>query len=114
MSIASEISYRLKGYIASIPVQFVVDTGASVSLLSTDVWHRVSANKHMELKEWGGSSRLLGVNGSPLHVQGIVLVHLTLSKNVVFENKFLVVEGMTVELRNIRAGLFGNIQMHDR
>eukprot|EP00731_Ephydatia_muelleri_P032795 Em0024g339a len=28
---------------------------------------------------------------------GIVLVHLTLSKNVVFENKFLVVEGMTVE-----------------
>ena len=52
LSIASEISYRLKGYIASIPVQFVVDTGASVSLLSTDVWHRVSANKHMELKEW--------------------------------------------------------------
>eukprot|EP00731_Ephydatia_muelleri_P026491 Em0018g591a len=97
LSIASEISYRLKGYIASIPVQFVVDTGASVSLLSTDVWHRVSANKHMELKEWGGSSRLVGVNGSPLHVQGIVLVHLTLSKNVVFENKFLVVEGMTVE-----------------
>ena len=97
MSIASEISYRLKGYIASIPVQFVVDTGASVSLLSTAVWHRVSANKHMELKEWGGSSRLVGVNGSPLHVQGIVLVHLTLSKNVVFENKFLVVEGMTVE-----------------
>ncbi|KAL5479408.1 hypothetical protein EMCRGX_G022928 [Ephydatia muelleri] len=97
LSIASEISYRLKGYIASIPVQFVVDTGASVSLLSTDVWHRVSANKHMELKEWGGSSRLVGVNGSPLHVQGIVLVFLTLSKNVVFENKFLVVEGMTVE-----------------
>eukprot|EP00731_Ephydatia_muelleri_P025604 Em0017g687a len=28
---------------------------------------------------------------------GIVLVYLTLSKNVVFENKFLVVEGMTVE-----------------
>eukprot|EP00731_Ephydatia_muelleri_P002954 Em0001g2954a len=28
---------------------------------------------------------------------GIVLVHLTLSKNVVLENKFLVVEGMTVE-----------------
>eukprot|EP00731_Ephydatia_muelleri_P039179 Em1183g1a len=28
---------------------------------------------------------------------GIVLVHLTLSKNVVFENKFLVVEGMTAE-----------------
>ena len=81
MSIASEISYRLKVYIASIPVQFVVDTGASVSLLSTDVWHRVSANKHMELNEWGGSSRLVGVN---------------LSKNVVFENKFLVVEGMTV------------------
>eukprot|EP00731_Ephydatia_muelleri_P002224 Em0001g2224a len=51
----------------------------------------------MELKEWGGSSRLVDVNGSPLHVQGIVLVHLTLSKNVVFENKFLVVEGMTVE-----------------
>ncbi|KAL5516969.1 hypothetical protein EMCRGX_G002428 [Ephydatia muelleri] len=97
LSIASEISYRLKGYIASIPVQFVVDTGASVSLLSTDVWHKVSANKHMELKEWGGSSRLVGVNGSPLHVQGIVLVHLTLSKNVVFENKFLVVEGMTAE-----------------
>lgn len=97
MSIASEISYRLKGYIASIPIQFVVDTGASVSLLSTDVWHRVSANKHMELKEWGGSNRLVGVNGSPLHVQGIVLVHLSLSKNVVFENKFLVVEGMTVE-----------------
>ncbi|KAL5480079.1 hypothetical protein EMCRGX_G023701 [Ephydatia muelleri] len=97
LSIASEISCRLKGYIASIPVQFVVDTGASVSLLTTDVWHRVSANKHMELKEWGGSSRLVGVNGSPLHVQGIVLVHLTLSKSVVFENKFLVVEGMTVE-----------------
>ena len=65
--------------------------------VSTDVWHRVSDNKHMELKEWGGSSRLVGVNGSPLHVQGIVLVHLTLSKNVVFEYKFLVVEGMTAE-----------------
>ena len=51
----------------------------------------------MELKEWCGSNRLVGVNGSPLHVQGIVLVHLSLSKNLVLENKFLVVERMTVE-----------------
>ena len=53
----------------SVPVEFVLDTGAAVSLIREDVWSRISkSSPHVpQLQEW---KRLVGVNGSALSVKG--------------------------------------------
>ena len=38
--VSCKISYRLRGVILSVPVDFVLDTGAAVSLIREDVWSR--------------------------------------------------------------------------
>ena len=66
------ISYRLRGVILSVPVDFLLDTGAAVSLIREDVWSRISKlqDAHVsQLQEWMGK-RLVGVNGSALSVKG--------------------------------------------
>ena len=72
LSVSCGISYRLRGVILSGPVDFVLDTGAAVSLIREDVWSRISkledAHVH-QLQEWKGK-RLVGVNGSALSVKG--------------------------------------------
>ena len=42
LSVSCKISYRLRGVILSVPVDFVLDTGAAVSLIREDVWSRIS------------------------------------------------------------------------
>ena len=67
-------SFCLYGFVNGVTVRFLVDTGASVSLLHSDVWHRISAS-HAALQPWSGP-RLVGVDGSELRVCGYVKLAL--------------------------------------
>ena len=65
LSVSCGISYRLRGVILSVPVEFVLDTGAAVSLIREDVgsWISKSGACVSQLQEWKGK-RLFGVDGS--------------------------------------------------
>ena len=67
--------------VCSVPVTFVIDTGAAVSLINNCVWNQIARAGHVaELQQWIGN-RLVGVNGSPLSTKGFG------SFDIVFGNK---------------------------
>ena len=51
----------MDGLVAGVQISFMLDTGASVSLLRADVWEQISSDQ--ALLQWNGS-RLVGVEGS--------------------------------------------------
>ena len=61
--------YFLEGFVSSVPIKFLVDTGATISLLHSDVWRKVvERGKEYQLKQWVGY-KLVSVNGVPPKVQ---------------------------------------------
>ena len=59
-------AYHVAGYINGVPINFMVDTGASVSLLHPDIWGRLTADCNLALEAW--HRKLIGVERSPLSV----------------------------------------------
>ena len=60
------VSYRLEGFLASIPLVFIIDTGAPVSLLRMSTWRQAfHRDSSLVLDKWDGD-RLVGVGGTPL------------------------------------------------
>eukprot|EP00731_Ephydatia_muelleri_P025168 Em0017g251a len=58
---------------------FVIDTGAAVSLVRRDVWEQiVKGDCTLVLEQWAGR-RLVGVNGAPLSVSGCKKVDIFLN-----------------------------------
>ena len=56
-------SYCVEGVVCSVPVTFVIDTGAAVSLINNCVWNQIARAGHVaELQQWIGN-RLVGVTG---------------------------------------------------
>ena len=58
-------SYRLSGTVNGIPTTFVVDTGASITVLDETFWEKANCGE-CSLEPWTGR-RLVGVEGTPLH-----------------------------------------------
>ena len=73
ISTISKGGYRVEGKVGEVPISFLLDTGAAVTLLRKDTWERVSAGNQLRLSPWEGE-RLVGVDGSPLQVFGQVKV----------------------------------------
>ena len=69
--------HSLQGTITGIPARFLVDTGAAASILSKQVWDKVSKQQEASLEVVSG----IGVEGSPLKILGAV--HL----QVIFERQ---------------------------
>ena len=64
--------------VCSVPVTFVIDTGAAVSLINTCVWNQIALAGHVaELQKWSGN-RLVDVNGSPLSTKSLAILILSL------------------------------------
>ena len=90
----SVMSYYLQGQISGVSVSFLVDTGAGVSLLNGRIWDqagftnvRISPAPH---------SNLVGVDGHPIHVRGVVTIPLTISSTV-FNQEFVIADNITAE-----------------
>ena len=73
LSVNSVTSYYLQGCVSDVSVSFLVDTGAGVSLLNGHLWDQ--ANVKMSPAP---HSNLVGVDGHPLQVRGIVTIPLTI------------------------------------
>ena len=59
LSVSCGISYRLRGVILSMPVDFVLDTRAAASLIREDVWSRISKleDAHVYISSRSGRAR---------------------------------------------------------
>ena len=80
----------------STDISFLLDTGASVSLLRKDVWDRATIQAPgVSLLSWSGQT-LVSVNGSPLTVHGHATVPVCLGTHT-FCMSFTVAEDLTTE-----------------
>ena len=68
LSVSSAFSFSVSGMIAC-PLELLVDTGATVSLLNVNMWNKIDSTK-LSLEQWTGK-KLVGVNGAPLLVKGL-------------------------------------------
>ncbi len=104
-------SYRLSGTVNGIPTTFVVDTGASITMLDETFWEKANHGE-CSLEPWTGR-RLVGVEGTPLHICGVsnvelkfageifhcpVLVARSLTSNAILGLDFLEANNCTLEM----------------
>ena len=82
-----------------ISVSFLLDTGASVTLLRKDTWERVSAVRRNSLSPWSGQ-HLVGADGSPLQVFGLTELQFVLSGRE-FMAQVLVVSPLTYNIMSL-------------
>jgi len=75
----------------------MLDTGASVSLLSERVWQVIAATQtnHRSLNEWNGCC-LVGVEGSAIPILGVATVNVSFS-DVTVRAEFIVAKSLTTE-----------------
>lgn len=87
-------TYYVSATVSQFNVQFLIDTGSPVSLLSRETWKELSLSTSQTLETWCGQS-LVGVDGSPLNIVGHTTLTLTLNEVNCIAH-FIVVD-MTVE-----------------
>jgi len=77
-------AYHVIGVVSGVEVRFMLDTGASVSLLSRDTWEQVSKGTEIKSKalETWTSPQLTGVEGSPILIHGVTTIDITLKCSV--------------------------------
>ena len=61
--------YKVEGTVNGVPIVFLLDTGAAVTLFRKDTWARISANHPQQLEDWS-LLKLVGADGSPLTIHG--------------------------------------------
>ena len=83
----------VQGYLANIPVSFLVDTGADVTVVRSDVWEGTEGG---ELDAWEGMERLIDASGHPMRVMGMKVTSLRLGDGE-FTHPVIVVEGSPME-----------------
>ena len=88
-------SYCSSANISGTSIQFIVDTGAAVSLLRSDIWDSLISARNTKMDPLNGQ-QLIGVDGSPLHIQGCVQVSLKIAE-VNFNGNFIVVDNLKAE-----------------
>jgi len=72
----------------------MLDTGASVSLLSDQMWNLISDHT-ASLASWGGHS-LVGVKGSAIQTEGVATLDLCFSE-VMVKGEFIVAKSLNTE-----------------
>ena len=87
-------SYHLLGSVNGIPATFVVDTGASITVVDKTVWDKVNC-ENCSLELWTGC-RLVGVEGTPLRAYGMSTVELQFAGEI-FQCPVLVAGSLTSE-----------------
>ena len=67
-------SYFITASVHQVPLTLMIDTGAAVSLLGKEEWMRLGGAK-FKMEQWNGGT-LVGVNGSPVDVEGVVSIDI--------------------------------------
>jgi len=81
-------------YLVVRRVSFLIDTGAAVSLVFSEVWDRIKPTNSPRLNHV--NVKLVGVDGAPLQVQGSVTVELEMSGQT-FAQELIVANALTSE-----------------
>ena len=89
-------AHHVFGDVSGVQVRFVLDTGASVSLLSRDVWEQISNKTQANtLEPWTGP-QLTGVEGSPIVIHGVTAIDITIAGEVLRAD-ILVASGLSTQ-----------------
>ena len=94
MSINNVSSYTLTCIVNGTPVSSLIDTGAGVCLLKSEVWEKVKSKA--DTIEPITAHRLVGVDGIPIKVQGSATICFTIS-GVKFQHKFIIADRITAD-----------------
>ena len=87
-------AYHVNGSVGGKNIRFMLDTGASVSLLSDQTWSLIS-DQTASLASWGGRS-LVGVEGSAIQIEGVATLNLCFS-GVMVKGEFIVAKSLNTE-----------------
>ena len=96
VSIISTGGFRVEGKVNGVGTSFLLDTGASATLLRQDTWERVNVPPVRKELTPCPEHRLVSVDGSPLQVHGRTIVSLDLAGER-FELAVTVVSPLTSE-----------------
>ena len=88
-------SYFITAFVYQIPLTSMIDTGAAGSLLGKEQWMRLGGAK-FTMEQWNGGT-LVGVNGSPVDVEGVV------SMDIVVGGQRLAVEFVVVSTLSVHS-----------
>ena len=70
LAVNPTMSYYITVQVPDLALQLMVDTGAAVSLLRREQWSRLGGAEKHKMEQWDGG-RLVGVEGSPVEVDGV-------------------------------------------
>ena len=87
--------FCMPGEVGGEPISFLLDTGATVTLIGSDVWRQINAKQPTKLQPWS-DLRLVGVDGPPLEVYSQVHVAVV-AQSKTLETEALVVSPLTTE-----------------
>ena len=94
LPINSPSAYKIPAFINNIRVNFLLDTGAAVSLIRRDVWEQVNAKKQQQLSPTG--HHLVGVDGTPLKILGTARVGIRIGQEL-FSADLIILESLTID-----------------
>jgi hypothetical protein len=83
-------AYYVHGTMNNCPTKFLIDTGAAVTLMFEELWNQSGRKELSPLS----TKMLVGVDGSPLDVEGSAVVGLSLGTER-FHHEIIVVKGLT-------------------
>lgn len=89
----SEAGMYIRGTVNNEPVMILVDTEATVTLISKKSYDSINRHNSLELIET--RQEILSASGTPLHVYGKALVQFKFGEKVIFQN--VIVADMRVE-----------------
>ena len=95
-SFPSSATFRIYVEVSGLPTSLVIDTGAAVTLLWTDIWDRVQRQKPSALNPWTGP-KLVGTDGRPLQVWGFKQLAVTIAGQK-FESQVIIADSLTAEI----------------
>ena len=94
MSINNVSSYTLTCVVNGTPVSSLIDTGAGVCLLKSEVWEKVKSKA--DTIEPITAHRLVGIDSIPSKVQGSATICFTIA-GVKFQHKFIIADRITAD-----------------
>ena len=82
------------GFLINTPVSFLVDTGADVTVVRSDIWDGAEGG---ELDVWKGTERLVDASGNLMRVMGTKVASIRLGGEGEFTHPVIVVDKLPME-----------------